>query len=45
VRSELHDVYYPAIAGIRRLPKPVVAAVQRPSRGDRLLAGDRGVIW
>src|ERR671928_965203 len=28
VRKELHDVYHPVIAGIRRLPKPVVAAVK-----------------
>jgi 2-(1,2-epoxy-1,2-dihydrophenyl)acetyl-CoA isomerase len=27
VRKELNDVYHPAIAGVRRLPKPVVAAV------------------
>jgi 2-(1,2-epoxy-1,2-dihydrophenyl)acetyl-CoA isomerase len=33
VRSELHDVYHPAIAGIRRLPKPVVAAVNGPAVG------------
>jgi 2-(1,2-epoxy-1,2-dihydrophenyl)acetyl-CoA isomerase len=33
VRSELDDIYHPAIAGIRRLPKPVVAAVNGPAVG------------
>src|SRR4051794_28228691 len=33
VRKELHDVYHPAIAGIRRLPKPVIAAVNGPAVG------------
>src|SRR4051795_7647317 len=33
VRKELHDVYHPAIAGIRRLPKPVVACVNGPAVG------------
>ena len=33
VRKELHEVYHPAIAGIRRLPKPVVAAVNGPAVG------------
>jgi 2-(1,2-epoxy-1,2-dihydrophenyl)acetyl-CoA isomerase len=33
VRKELHDVYHPAIAGIRRLAKPVVAAVNGPAVG------------
>jgi 2-(1,2-epoxy-1,2-dihydrophenyl)acetyl-CoA isomerase len=33
IRRELHDVYHPAIAGIRRLPKPVVAAVNGPAVG------------
>ena len=33
IRKELHDVYHPAIAGIRRLAKPVVAAVNGPAVG------------
>src|SRR3982751_911867 len=33
VRKELHNVYHPAIAGIRRLPKPVVACVNGPAVG------------
>src|SRR3954470_9584885 len=33
VRKELRDVYHPAIAGIRRLPKPVVACVNGPAVG------------
>ena len=33
VRGELHNIYHPAIAGIRRLPKPVVAAVNGPAVG------------
>jgi 2-(1,2-epoxy-1,2-dihydrophenyl)acetyl-CoA isomerase len=33
IRKELQDVYHPAIAGIRRLPKPVVAAVNGPAVG------------
>ena len=33
VHKELHDVYHPAIAGIRRLPKPVIAAVNGPAVG------------
>src|SRR5437764_1422954 len=33
IRKELHDVYHPAIAGIRKLPKPVVAAVNGPAVG------------
>src|SRR5438270_6741793 len=43
VRKELHNVYHPAIAGIRRLPKPVVAAVNGPAVGigcSLALAGD-----
>jgi 2-(1,2-epoxy-1,2-dihydrophenyl)acetyl-CoA isomerase len=33
IRKELHEIYHPAIAGIRRLPKPVVAAVNGPAVG------------
>jgi 2-(1,2-epoxy-1,2-dihydrophenyl)acetyl-CoA isomerase len=33
VKKELHDVYHPAIAGVRRLEKPVVAAVNGPAVG------------
>ena len=33
IRSELHDIYHPAIAGVRRLPKPVLAAVNGPAVG------------
>src|SRR2546423_14499289 len=33
IKKELHDVYHPAIAGIRRLPKPVVAAVNGAAVG------------
>ena len=33
VKKELHNVYHPVIAGIRRLPKPVVAAVNGPAVG------------
>jgi 2-(1,2-epoxy-1,2-dihydrophenyl)acetyl-CoA isomerase len=33
VYKELHDVYHPAIAGLRRLEKPVVAAVNGPAVG------------
>jgi 2-(1,2-epoxy-1,2-dihydrophenyl)acetyl-CoA isomerase len=33
IRKELHDIYHPAIAGIRRLPKPVVAAINGPAVG------------
>ena len=33
VRHELHEIYHPAIAGVRRLPKPVVAAVNGPAVG------------
>ena len=33
IRKELHELYHPVIAGIRRLPKPVVAAVNGPAVG------------
>ena len=33
VKKELHEVYHPAIAAIRRLPKPIVAAVNGPAVG------------
>ncbi|HEY2770008.1 MAG TPA: enoyl-CoA hydratase [Solirubrobacteraceae bacterium] len=33
IRKELHEVYHPVIAGIRRLRKPVVAAVNGPAVG------------
>src|SRR5947199_7092320 len=33
VKKELHGVYHPAIAGIRRLPKPAVCAVNGPAVG------------
>jgi 2-(1,2-epoxy-1,2-dihydrophenyl)acetyl-CoA isomerase len=33
IKKELHDIYHPAIAGLRRLPKPVVAAVNGPAVG------------
>jgi 2-(1,2-epoxy-1,2-dihydrophenyl)acetyl-CoA isomerase len=33
VYKELHDVYHPAIAGVRRLEKPVVAAINGPAVG------------
>lgn len=33
VRHELEEIYHPAIAGFRRLPKPVVAAVNGPAVG------------
>jgi 2-(1,2-epoxy-1,2-dihydrophenyl)acetyl-CoA isomerase len=33
IRKELHNLYHPAIAGIKRLPKPVVAAVNGPAVG------------
>lgn len=33
IRKELHDIYHPAIAGLKRLPKPVVAAVNGPAVG------------
>ena len=33
VRKELHELYHPAIAAIRRLPKPVVASVNGAAVG------------
>jgi 2-(1,2-epoxy-1,2-dihydrophenyl)acetyl-CoA isomerase len=33
IRKELHELYHPIIAGVRRLPKPVVAAVNGPAVG------------
>src|SRR5205814_6016198 len=33
IRTELHDVYHPAIAGVRALEKPVVAAINGPAVG------------
>jgi 2-(1,2-epoxy-1,2-dihydrophenyl)acetyl-CoA isomerase len=33
IRRELNEIYHPAIAGIRALPKPVVAAVNGPAVG------------
>jgi 2-(1,2-epoxy-1,2-dihydrophenyl)acetyl-CoA isomerase len=33
IRTELHEIYHPAIAGVRRLPKPVIAAVNGPAVG------------
>jgi 2-(1,2-epoxy-1,2-dihydrophenyl)acetyl-CoA isomerase len=33
IKKELHTLYHPVIAGVRRLPKPVVAAVNGPSVG------------
>lgn len=33
IRKDLHEIYHPAIAGVRRLPKPVVAAVHGAAVG------------
>ncbi len=33
VRKELHDIYHPVIAGVRRMEKPVVAAVNGAAVG------------
>src|SRR3954467_2513701 len=33
VKKELHELYHPVIAGVRRLEKPVVAAVNGPAVG------------
>jgi 2-(1,2-epoxy-1,2-dihydrophenyl)acetyl-CoA isomerase len=33
IRKELHDYFHPVIAGVRRLEKPVVAAVNGPAVG------------
>ena len=33
IRKELHELYHPVIAGIRRLAKPVVAAINGPAVG------------
>ena len=33
IRKELHELYHPVIAGIRRLSKPVVAAINGPAVG------------
>lgn len=33
IKKELHELYHPVIAGVRRLPKPVVAAVNGPAVG------------
>lgn len=33
IRQELHEIYHPAIAGLKRLAKPVVAAVNGPAVG------------
>jgi 2-(1,2-epoxy-1,2-dihydrophenyl)acetyl-CoA isomerase len=33
IRGELKEIYHPAIAAVRRLPKPVIAAVNGPAVG------------
>src|SRR5918992_318775 len=33
IRKELHELYHPIIAGVRRLEKPVVAAGNGPAGG------------
>ena len=39
ILKALHEYYHPVLVGVRKLEKPVLAALQRPDRGDRLLAG------